>query len=91
MSRFSTLMAMPASARKNMSLPLTATGSKIRCTASATRTPVTAQLHRTEASAARTSTRWYLCKETADEAVWHCPGADLHYGLASTRMHNKLK
>ena len=61
-------MPMPASARKNMSLPLTATGSMMRWTASATRIPVTAQLHRTEARAARTSTRWYL----RNFAVQHC-------------------
>lgn len=56
-----------------MSLPLTATGSMMRWTASATKTPVTAQLHRTEARAARTSTRWYLRKTTAHTAVWRLP------------------
>lgn len=44
-----------------MSFPLTGVGFMMRWTASATRTPVTAQLHSTDARAARTSTRWYLC------------------------------
>ncbi len=56
-----------------MSLPLTGVGFMMRWTASATRMPVTAQLQRTEASAASTSTRWYLCIDTSlSFAVFRC-------------------
>ena len=68
------LTAMPVSDRKNMSFPLTGVGLMMRWTASATRTPVTAQLHSTDARAAKTSTRWYLC--ATDLAMIQCSCAD---------------